>query len=179
MLRLISSVLLLLLGTAASPTRVMRPRSTGRPRGRQRPDEDGGAARTLEVSERPRAKARRHRWSWTGSVDLEQRTHTTHIPGTWTLLDTPFHRVAATTTQSAAPIPDVTRDPAAWAARMSTVLSMQEPGARLRVGTTDNSGWQTLEVAIPTLPPTIVQVDHHAVSQILKAPVTIRLRISA
>lgn len=180
MLRLISSFLVLLLGTAGSPARGAHRRASLRHRWRQRPDDDGALARALEASERPRARARQLRWSWAGSLELVQQHHTVEVPGTWTLTNTPFHRSISHAEQHvAAPIPDPSQDPSAWASRMRSVLSMQEPGTQLRVGNGDGNGWKTLEVAIPTQPPTIVQVDRNAVAQLLHAPVVIRLRINA
>lgn len=180
MLRFISSFLVLLLGTTASLSRGARPRAALRARGRQRPDEDGASARAFEATERPRARARQFRRCWPGSVELVRETHTEYVPGTWTLTDTPFHRQAAPVSRwGTPPIPHPTHEPRSWTARMQTLLSLQEPGTRLRVGESTRDGWQTLEVAVPTHPPTIVQVDRTAVAQILNGPVSIRLRINA
>jgi len=178
MLRLISSLLVLLLGATASPARGARPRASLRPRWRQPHDDEGAADRALETVERPRARARRLRWSWPGSVELVHDTHTVQVPGTWMLNDAPFHRRESDTAMyEAAPLPHHTLDSAAWAARMRRVLLLQEPGTRLRVGDVDANGWHTLEVAVPTRPPTIVQVDRNALGWLLDGAVTVRLRI--
>ncbi len=178
MLRLISSFLVLLLGAAASPARGARPRASLRPRWRQPHDDEGAADRALEAVERSRARARQLRWTWPGAVELVHDTHTVQVPGTWTLDKAPFHRFeSSTATHEAPPLPHLTHDSAAWAARMRTVLSLQEPGTRLRVGDVDTNGWQTLEVAVPTRPPTIVQVDRDALGWLLDGAVAVRLRI--
>ncbi len=180
MLRLISSFLVLLLGAASSPARGARPRTTLRPRWRQRPDDDGAADRALEATERPRARARVVQWSWPGSVDLVHETHTVRVPGTWSFDAAPLYRREATTMSAiyeAPPLPAVSDDGAAWATRMRRVLSFQEPGTRLRVGAVNASGWQTLEVAVPTYPPSIVQVDRDALGLLLDSAVAVRLRI--
>jgi hypothetical protein len=39
------------------------------------------------------------------------------------------------------------------------------------------SGWQTLEVAIPTHPPTVVKVDREALGSLLGGAVAVRLVI--
>jgi hypothetical protein len=181
MLRLISSLLVLLLGTAASPARGARRRASLRPRWRQRPDDDGAADRALEAMERPRSRAKAVQWSWPGSVELVHGTHTVQVPGTWTLDAAPFYRRDSATMSAmyeAARLPGVLEDGAAWAARMRRVLSFQEPGTRLRVGAVNASGWQTLEVAVPTRPPTVVQVDRDALGSLLDGAVTVSLRIN-
>lgn len=182
MLRLISSVMVLLLGTASSPARGARPRTTLRPRWRQRPDDDGAADRALEAMERPRSRARAVRWIWPGSVELVHDTHTVQVPGTWTLDTAPFYRREAATMSAmdeTAPLPDVSDDGAAWATRMRRVLSFQEPGTRLRVAAVTASGWQTLEVAVPTRPPTVVEVDRDALASLLGGAVAVRLKIDS
>ncbi len=176
MLRLISTFLVLLLGAAASPARGARPRASLRPRWRQPTDDEGAADRGLESIERPRARARRLRWSWPGSVELVHDSHTLQVPGTWTLDKAPFHRCQSdTATYEAAPLPHLTLDSDAWAARMRVVLSLQEPGTRLRVGDVGANGWQTLEVAVPTRPLTIVQVDRDALGSLFDGAVAVRL----
>jgi hypothetical protein len=62
---------------------------------------------------------------------------------------------------------------------MRGVVSLQEPHVRLRIGHADATGWQTLEIAVPTRPPTVVQVDRDAMLQLLGSGVTVRLRIEA
>ncbi len=128
--------------------------------------------------ERPRARSRRLQWSWPGSVELVHETHTVHVPGTWMLVESPFHGHASDLTiGEAAPLPHLTHDSAAWANRMRRVLSLQEPATRLRVGDVNGSGWQTLEVSVPTRPPTIVQVDRGALGSLLNGAVAVRLVI--
>lgn len=182
MLRLISSFLILVLGAASSPTRSARTRPSLRPRWRQRPDDEGAADRALEAMERPRARARLLQWSWPGAVELVYDARTVQVPGTWTLDAAPFYRRDSATIQEvmyeAAPLPGVSDDGAAWAARMRRVLSLQEPGTRLRVGEVNASGWQTLEVAVPTRPPTVVQVDRDALGALLDGALAVRLRIN-
>ncbi len=178
MLRVISSLLVLLLGATASPARGARPRTSLRPRWRQPHGNDGTGDGALEVLERPRARARRTPWRWPGVVELVRDTHTVQVPGTWTFEETPFHhRTSRSALPEAAPLPDLSNDSTGWATRMRTVLSLQEAGTRLRVGTVGANGWQTLEVAVPTRPPTIVQVDREAVATLLNGAVTVRLRI--
>jgi len=182
MLRLISSFLVLLLGAVSSPARSARPRATLRPRSRQRPDDDGAADRALEAMERPRARARVVRWSWPGSVELVHDTHAMQIPGTWTFDAAPFYRRELATMSGvlyeAPPLPDVADDGMAWSLRMRQVLSLQEPGTRLRVGAVNDGGWKTLEVAIPTRPPTVVEVDGDAFGSLLDDAVAVRLKIN-
>lgn len=180
MLRLISSFLILLLGGAHAPARGARARAGFRPRWRQPSDHEGAADRALEAHERPRARARATRWNWPGAVELVHETHTVRVPGTWTLEDAPFYRYdAGVTLYEAPPIPPLAHDRAAWAARMHTVLSLQEPGTRLRVGDADASGWRAIEVVVPTRPLTCVHVDRHAVGALLGGAATIRLTIDA
>lgn len=182
MLRLISSFLILLLGGASSQPHSARRRASRRPGWRQRPDDDGSADRALEAMERPRARARVAQWSWPGSVELVHETHTVQIPGTWTFDAAPFYRRESTTMArmmmyEAPPLPDVAEEGMAWSARMRRVLSLQEAGTRLRVGAVNASGWRTLEVAVPTRPPTVVEVDREALGSLLDGAVTVRLRI--
>ena len=107
-------------------------------------------------------------------------THTTRIPGTWTLDAVPLLRSASDNALfEAPPIPQLATEYVAWAARMRRVLSLQEPRVRLRVGLADATGWRTLEIAVPTRPPTVVQVDRDALRQLLDSAVMVRLRIEA
>lgn len=179
MLRLISSFLVLLLGAAAAPARGARPRGVLRPRWRQRHDGDAATDRAFEAMERSRSRACAVPWNWSGSVELVHDSHSVSVPGTWTLDDAPFHRREAATTYEAAPLPGVSDDGAAWAARMRRVLSLEEPDTRLRVGDANANGWQTLELAVPTRPVTIVQIDRAALASLVDGAVTVRLRIDA
>lgn len=76
------------------------------------------------------------------------------------------------------PLPDVSEDGRAWSVRMRQVLSLQEPGTRLRVGAVNDGGWKTLQVAIPTRPPTVVEVDRDALGSLLDDAVAVRLKIN-
>jgi hypothetical protein len=179
MLRLISSFLILLLGGATASARGARPRALLRPRWRQPADHEGAADRALEAHERPRARARASRWSWPGAVELVRETHTVLVPGTWTFEEAPVYRPDADlSAYEAPPIPPLAHESAAWASRMQTVLSLQEPGTRLRVGDADASGWKAIDVVVPTRPPTLVHVDRDALGALLGGAATIRLTIS-
>lgn len=179
MLRFFSSLLVLLLGATASPTPGPRPRRGVRLRGRVAPDDEGATDRALESAERPRARARQRHWRWGGAVELVHDAHTVHVPGRWTLESAPsFAKGAAPEGFDAAPFPTIGTDDAAWADRMRRILTLQEPGTRLRVGAVNSNGWQTLEVAVPTRPATIVQVDREAMGQLLGAAVAVRFRIT-
>jgi hypothetical protein len=180
MLRLLSSLLVLLLGTTAAPARVGRPRRLVRRRGRPNADDDAAADRVLEAAERPRAQARQRRWSWTGGVEFVHERGTVTVPGRWALEPVPSAGTAAAKWHGeTAPLPDPAQDPAAWAQRLRRVLALQEPGSRLAVESADAGGWQALRVLLPTRPPTRVEVDRDALARLLGGTVVVRLRIDA
>jgi len=179
MLRFVSSLLVMLLG-AAAPASAKRVRSPLRLRGRQAPDDDGGTDRALEAAERPRARARQLRRKWPGMVELVMDTRTMQLPGTWALEWVPLHRgVPHAMMYEAPPVPVLEHDAAGWVTRVRRVVSFAEPGIRLRVGDTSPAGWRTLEVAVPTRPPTILQLDVDALGSLLGGQVEVRLRIDA
>lgn len=176
MLRLISSLLVMLLGSAATP-RGVRHRAAPRPRMR-RPHGDAPGGDALEVTERPRARALRTQWRFPGAVVLEYNTKTVPVPGTWILGQMPFHdpfRVRGS--HPAADLPDPLIDPVAWSVQLRTILSLQEPRTHLRIGSVDERGWRVLEIARDTQPPSIVHVDRSAFNDLMGSDVTVRFTI--
>lgn len=132
----------------------------------------------LEVTERPRARALRTQWRFPGTIELEYKTQTVQVPGTWILgqmpLPAPFRGHGSC---RVADLPDPLLDPVAWSAHMRTILSLQEPRAHLRIGSVDAHGWRMLEIARDTQPPSIVHVDRSAFNDLMGPDVNVRFRI--
>jgi hypothetical protein len=180
MLRLFSSLLVLLLGGTATPGPSGRQRRPVRLRGRRPSDEEGAVDRALEAAERPRARGRQPTPTWHGGVEFVHESGTVTVPGRWALEQASSALPAVVAPyDEAAPLPDPAHDPVAWAHRLRRVLALQEPGSRLAVEAADATGWQRLSVAVPTRPPTLVQVDRDALARLLGRTVVVRLRIDA
>ncbi len=137
---------------------------------------DGDAAQAIEVEDRPRALARRPRGTWSGEVVMSTGHERVTISGVWALEWQPAPCTEQTETINAAIIDAVTlaicavpalTTQAAWAAHMTRLVTLRQPGARLRVGRAKANGWSTLEVRAPTRPETIVEFDHDALQQLL------------
>ncbi|MFO0094320.1 MAG: hypothetical protein ACK54K_08445, partial [Gemmatimonadaceae bacterium] len=163
---------------SASPSRATRATRTVRGRGRAPHDHDSAADRALDVPERPRARARQTHWRWPGVVELVHDSHTMTVPGTWTMESGPAmpsaaDRLAGDTNA----FPSVATESAEWVHRLRRVLTLQEPGMRVGVGSADAHGWQSLQVTVPTRPLTLLHVDRDAMGQVLGTGVTMRFRI--
>ena len=119
--------------------------------------------------------ARAPRFTWPGEVvfGAGERQHV--VPGTWQLEFAPRALVRA---GGADDVPSL-RDAEAWHDRMSQIMTLQEPGAQLRIGTMSNGAWRTLEVTVPSRPPMLVEFDRAALVQVVGAErVQLRLRDS-
>lgn len=168
--RFLSSLLVMLLG--ASPARASN-RSGGRTRRLLARALEGAAERAIEITVRPRSRARRPHVSWQGEVRLETAAEARVIPGTWTLEWEPQH----TSHEREGHLPAAT-DHAAFAAQLTRLVTLREPGVQLRVGDTDAHGWRTLQLRVPTNPATVVEFDRQALRQILgDAEAHVELRV--
>jgi hypothetical protein len=179
MLRFFSSLLILLLGGTATPGPSGRQRRPVRLRGRRPSDEEGAVDRALEAAERPRARGRQPTPTWHGGVEFVLEQGTITVPGRWALEPSREPTCVHPRDPAHDQWPDPARDPVAWTERLRRVLMLQEPGVRLRVGHATAHDWQTLEVTVPTQPPTLLQVDRPAVAQLLGGAGAVRLRINA
>ena len=90
------------------------------------------------------------------------------VHGRWRLTLSPAERA-----QGARADRTLALDPAraeSWSTQLEALLTLQVPGARLRVAQADGDGWQLLEVRAPTQPETVVQVDRASLGRLLGAP---------
>lgn len=106
--------------------------------------------------------ARAPRFTWPGEVVLAAGDAQRVVPGTWHLEFAPRALVRAGV---AAAVPGVD-DADAWAERLVKVVTLHEPGLQLRIGAMADGAWQTLEVTVPSRPPTRVEFDRTALAQL-------------
>ncbi len=178
--RLLTSLLVMLLGAwpvrPAAGTTAPRGRRGGRLPSRLGLDD---AQDPVEAPERARARTLGvHHWP--GEAIFAAGARRTVVRGRWRLtLD------AAQRAQAVGAAPSLSLDPAyaeAWETQLEALLTLQVPGARLRVAGADPHGWRLLELRAPTRPETVVQLDRAAVAQVLDSEaddVTVELRVHA
>ena len=94
------------------------------------------------------------------------------VPGTWQLEFAPRALVRA----GAADGVPMIADAAAWSVRMTQIMTLQEPGVQLRLGAMQAGAWQTLEVTVPSRPPTLVEFDRAALGELVGSGV-VQLRV--
>jgi len=171
MSRFLTSLLAMLLRGSTAPDSTRR---AGRARRVMTRALEGAAARAIEVEARPREQARHLRGTWSGEVVMTTVHERLAVPGTWALEWQPAactEQAEATTDEAigsatTSAVPGLTNQ-VAWAAHMTRLVTLREPGARLRVGRAKRNGWSTLEVRAPTRPETVVEFDRDALRQLL------------
>jgi hypothetical protein len=177
--RLLTSMLVLLLG--AWPTRASGASAPVRARrGRRLPSRLGADEQDpIDAPERARARTfGTHHWP--GEAIFTAGDRRTVVRGRWRLTLDPMQRAQAFDGAGA-----LSLDPAyaeAWETQLEALLTLQVPGARLRVAGADANGWRLLELRAPTRPETVVQLDRAAVAQVMDRAieaVTVELRVHA
>jgi len=174
--RLLTSLLVLLLGAwpsrtsgAAAPVRARR--------GRRLPARLGAADEQDPIDAPDRARARTFgTHHWPGDAIFTAGDRRTVVRGRWRLTLDPTQRAQAFDGTGA-----LSLDPAyaeAWATQLESLLTLQVPGARLRVVRADGAGWRELEVRAPTRPETVVRLDQGAVARVFDAePEAVRVEL--
>ena len=115
--------------------------------------------------------------SWDGYIALTRDDGVTVVPGTWHL-DLPHESRARQHSERAAlPLPDVS-DRGAWRDHLLRVVSLQLPGSQLRVRDTAAGSWHSLEIAAPTAPPSVVQIDRDGLARLLGEGASMEMRVS-
>jgi hypothetical protein len=180
MSRLLTSLLVMLLGAwpARPVTRGSAPRAR---RGRRIPSRLGADDSPDAVEAPARSRARTFgTHSWHGEAIFAAGDRRTVVPGRWRLTLDRSQR--AQTLGATAGVSLDADYPEVWETELEKLLTLQVPGARLRVAGADASGWRVLEVRVPTHPETVVQLDRRAVGQLLDADpdaVRVELRVFA
>jgi hypothetical protein len=165
--RLLTSLLVMLLGTwparlaaASAPPRARRGR---RLLARLGADD---AQDPVEAPEQARARTfGAHHWP--GALVFTAGERRTVVNGRWRLTVDPTERAQRTSTAAAFVLDPA--HPELWQTRLEALLTVQVPGARLRVTRANADGWQWLELRAPTQPETVVQLDREAVAQLVGA----------
>ena len=115
--------------------------------------------------------------SWAGFVRITTEAGTFSVPGTWHL-DLPHEsRALQPHPRVALPLPDVT-DLDAWREHLLRVVSLQLPGSRLRVRETAAGTWRSLEIAAPTVPRSVVQIDRDGWARLMGGSARMEMRVS-
>lgn len=127
---------------------------------------------TVQIGEHDYARA--PRIAWPGEVVLGVGDAQRVVPGTWQLEFAPRALVRA----GAGDALPATTDAHEWTARLTQIMTLQEPGVQLRLGAMHDGTWHTLEVTVPTRPPTLVEFDRAALTQ-LTEHTAVALRVLA
>lgn len=114
--------------------------------------------------------------AWDGHVHIQSEAGDLHVPGRWHLDLPGAGRPLVRDARTAQPLPQH-NDPHAWRAYLVQLLTMQIPGAQLRVHTASANAWQSLEVAAPTTPISVVQIDREGLEALLGAGAHISLSV--
>lgn len=133
--------------------------------------------------------------AWDGCVHIASDAGTLAVPGTWHLelpkaasprahgrpaTTPPTARDVAAPSPRATPLPlPAVGDHDAWRAHLLEVVTLRVDGTRLRVRSAEALDWRTLELAVPTAPASVVQIDRHGLEQLLGPGATLRLAITA
>lgn len=116
--------------------------------------------------------------SWGGYVRIADGEHTMFVPGTWHLDLPDAPRPMMADARRAVPLPDAD-DPEAWRAHLLRLIRLQHPRMQLRVMHADEYGWQQLELAAPTVPPSVVHLDRHGMARVLGQDARLSMIIDA
>jgi hypothetical protein len=178
--RLLTSLLVMLLG--AWPARPAGTLAPPRARRGRRPPSRLGAADAQDPVEAPE-KARARTFGahhWPGELVFTAGERRTVVNGRWRLTIDPAQRAQRLGAAGALALDP--GHPEVWETQLEALLTLQVPGARLRVARASARGWDVLEVRAPTQPETVVQLDRDAVGQLFDAtPETthVQLRVFA
>ena len=116
--------------------------------------------------------------TWDGHVRLSDGNHSVEVMGTWHLDLPDAPRAMKADPRAAMPLPE-TDDLEQWHKLLLRLLRLQQPGMQLRVLSADEDGWQQLEYAAPTSPPSVVHLDRHGLARVLGQDQRIALSINA
>lgn len=114
--------------------------------------------------------------AWDGCVHIQSEVGDFHVPGRWHLELPGAGRPLVRDARTAQPLPQHD-DPHAWRAYLVQLLTMQISGAQLRVHTASANAWQSLEVAAPTTPISVVQFDREGLEALLGSGARISLSV--
>jgi len=174
--RLLTSLLVMLLG--AWPSRpVTGPAAPRARRGRRLPSRLGADDAQDPVEAPQKARARTFgAHHWPGQVVFAAADRRTVVNGRWRLTLDPAQRAQSLGAAGALSLNP--EHPEVWETQLEALLTLQVPGARLRVTRANAHGWQLLELRAPTQPETVVHLDRDAVGQLFDAsPETMRVEL--
>ena len=114
--------------------------------------------------------------AWDGYVHIRSEAGDVHIPGRWHLDLPGAGRPLVCDARTAQPLPQPD-DQNAWRAYLVRMLTMQIPGVQLRVRSARDNAWQSLEVAAPTTPFCVVQIDREGLVELLGTGARISLSV--
>ena len=132
--------------------------------------------------------------AWDGCVHIASDAGMFEVPGTWhlELPKAASPKAAPQTTvplsahhgsgpaRRALPLPlPAVGDHDAWRAHLRQVVTLRVAGTRLHVRSAEALDWRTLELAVPTAPASVVQIDRHGLEQLLGPGATLRMAITA
>ncbi|WP_461412740.1 hypothetical protein [Gemmatimonas sp.] len=114
--------------------------------------------------------------AWDGHVHIRCEAGDLQIPGRWHLDVPGTGRPLVRDASTAQPLPPH-HDQSAWRAYLVRLLTMQIPGVQLRVRSASGNTWTSLEVAAPTTPMSVVQIDRKGLVELLGAGARISLKV--
>ncbi len=116
--------------------------------------------------------------AWAGHVCITTDERTVSVPGTWHLELPQELRPMRDGIPRALALPPVSDLPA-WRAHLMRLITLQLPGMQLRVSEAEDGEWRELELAAPTTPPSVTQIDRRGWRALLGQHARMELRIVA
>jgi hypothetical protein len=114
--------------------------------------------------------------AWAGQVRIISDDGSLTVPGTWHLELPNETRPLRDHTRTALPLP-TTGDLDAWREHLVRLVTLQIPGMQLRVRGVHAGAWQSLELAAPTAPPSVTQIDREGLRAVLGPTAELELSI--
>lgn len=104
--------------------------------------------------------------AWAGRVRITAQHGVLEIPGTWHLHMPAHGRKGGPGGRALLPLPEPGKW-GAWREHLLRLVTLQLPGAQLRVCRADRAGWRMLEFSAPTAPASVLQLDREALGALL------------
>jgi hypothetical protein len=125
--------------------------------------------------ERQRATA--HARAWAGQVRITGDHGTVTVPGVWHL-DLPHEARPLRYPRSGALALPAVADVLAWRDHLVHLVTLGIPGMQLRVREANATAWQSLELAAPTAPLSVVHIDRDGLRSLLGPMAQLEMSVS-
>lgn len=124
--------------------------------------------------ERQRATA--HARAWAGQVRITGDHGTVTVPGVWHL-ELPHEARPLRYPRGGVLVQPAVADVPAWRDHLVRLVTLGIPGMQLRVRDADATAWQSLELAAPTIPTSVVHIDRAGLRALLGPDAQVELSV--